>query len=167
MENSFLIAELDMLFVARKTRFLGIAILVGIFLVYTLGLFVSDSNINTELEYMNLITFIFCLTLCAVSVFLKKKLTDKVFSDYNSRIPQYDDSGKTDREKFAARYFNAHILPFGLCDLGGLICITTSLFVNQNIYFASAGFLVTILSMIYNFPKDNDYQKISPDKKIV
>jgi hypothetical protein len=58
-------------------------------------------------------------------------------------------------------YFNAIVLPFALCDLGGILCITTSLFINQNIPFAITGYIVTLLYLLMNFPKIEEYSKFS------
>ena len=58
-------------------------------------------------------------------------------------------------------YFNAHLVPFAMCDLGGLFCITTNLFVNQNIMYATTGLVVSLAFLIINFPKFNDYEKLN------
>ncbi|MFA5011637.1 MAG: hypothetical protein WC644_06745 [Ignavibacteria bacterium] len=143
MEKHNLVKEVEILIVARKIRFLGLIILFGVFLIFASGIFVSSTNINPHLEYLNISTFVFCLACCGFSVLLKKLLLKKVTN-----------------EKFEASYFNAHVLPFALCDLGGLLCITTSLFVNQNLIYASAGFLVMIGAVIYNFPRFDDHKRI-------
>ena len=142
MEKHNLVKEVEMLIVARKIRFLGLIILFGVFLIFASGIFVSSTNINPHLEYLNISTFVFCLACCGFSVLLKKLLLKKVTN-----------------EKFEASYFNAHVLPFALCDLWGLLCITTSLFVNQNLLYASAGFLVMIGAVIYNFPRCDDHKR--------
>lgn len=134
--------EVEVLIVARKIRYLGLVILLGVSLIFVMGLFVSGSNINPSLLYLNIASFVFCLVLCALSIPLKNILMKKVTPD-----------------NFEAKYFNAYVLPYALCDFGGLICITTSLFINQNIVFASAGFLVMAAAVIYNFPKFDDHKK--------
>ncbi|MCE1165040.1 MAG: hypothetical protein LWX07_06535 [Bacteroidetes bacterium] len=141
--NDNAVKEIDLLFVARRTRFLGIAILVGMFLVFVFGLFVSYQNVNEELAYINLYSFIFCAVLCGAAVLLKRIMFAKI-----------------NRQNFANQYFNAHVIPFALCDLGGLVCIMSNLFVNNNIIYAAAGFLLTAAVMIYNFPKDSDYSRL-------
>jgi len=142
MAKGNLAKEVETLIIARKIRYLGLVILLGVFLIYAMGLFVSSANINPHLEYLNISTFVFCILLCILSVPLKSMLMKKVTA-----------------EKFEAGYFNAHVLPFALCDLGGLLCITTSLFVNQNIVYASLGFFIMIGAVIYNFPKYDDHKK--------
>ncbi len=142
MEKHNIVKEVEVLIVGRKIRYLGLVILFGVFLIFTMGLFVSSTNINPHLAYLNTATLVFCILLCAFSIPLKNILMKKVKS-----------------EKFEAGYFNAHVLPFALCDLGGLLCITTSLFVNQNIVFATAGFLVMTGAVVYNFPKFDDHKK--------
>jgi len=138
-----LVREIDIVLIARRTRFLGIAILIGVFLVFFMGLFVASTNVNKDYEILNHITFVFCVLTCAFSVFLKKKMFSKV-----------------NAKNYMSQYFNAHVLPFGLCDLGGLICITTSLFINVNFIYAIAGFTVTAIAMILNFPGAEDYKKL-------
>lgn len=144
MEKHNLVKEVEILIIARKIRFLGLIILFGVFLIYASGLLVSSTNINPHLEYLNIATFVFCLACCGLSILLRKLLLKKIKND-----------------KFEASYFNAHVLPFALCDLGGLLCITTSLFVNQNIIYATAGFLVMIGAVIYNFPRFNDHERFN------
>lgn len=144
MENKGnLVKEVDLVFIARKIRMLGIAILIGIFLVYGMGLIVSGSYINEELAMFNILSFIACCVFCVPSVFLKKILL-KNFGG----------------ENFRNKYFNAHMIPFAMCDMGGLFCIVTNLFVNQNLVYATAGFLVAVSFMIINFPKSDDYIKL-------
>lgn len=144
MENKGnLVKEVDLVFIARKIRMLGIAILLGIILVYGLGLLVSGSYVNEELAVFNILSFIICCVFCVPSIFLKKMLL-KNFGG----------------ENFRNKYFNAHMIPFALCDMGGLFCIVTNLFVNQNLIYATAGFLVAVFFMVINFPKSDDYLRI-------
>jgi hypothetical protein len=138
-----IVREIDIVLIARRTRFLGIAILIGVFLVFSMGLFVAASNVNKDYEILNHITFVFCVITCAFSVFLKKKM----FAGINAK-------------NYMSQYFNAHVLSFGLCDLGGLLCITTSLFINVSFIYAIAGFTVTAIAMILNFPGAEDYKKL-------
>ncbi|HWQ82524.1 MAG TPA: hypothetical protein VN514_09660 [Ignavibacteria bacterium] len=137
--NNDTVREIDRMFVIRRTRILGIAILVGVFLVYIFGVFLPTDNTNPEYAYLNHISFVFCAALCTGSLFLKKILIKKV-----------------DDKNFAAQYFNAHVLPFALCDLGGLICITANLFINLNIVYASAGFLFAAVMIVLNFPRSGE-----------
>lgn len=144
MENkSSLVREVDLVFMARRIRILGIAILLGVVLVYGMGLFVSANYINEELAVFNIVSFIFCCIFCFPSFFLKKLLL-KNLNDKN----------------FLNKYFNAHMIAFALCDLGGMFCVATNLFVNQNLIYATAGFLVAVVSIILNFPRSDDYSKL-------
>ncbi|MBI5402964.1 MAG: hypothetical protein HY959_06160 [Ignavibacteriae bacterium] len=145
MENnkSELVKEVDIVFMARKIRILGIAILLGIVLIYGFGLTVLGNYVNQELAAFNLISFIICAVLCIPSVFIKKML----MKDLNGK-------------NFMNKYFNAHIIPFAMCDLGGLFCIATNLFVNSNIIYASAGFLLAAAMIILNFPRSDDYNRV-------
>lgn len=141
-DKGSLAKEVEMLIVARKIRYLGLVILLGVSLIFVMGLVVSGSNINPSLYYLNIASLVFCLILCAFSIPLKNILMKKVTL-----------------EKFEAKYFNAYVLPYALCDFGGLLCITTSLFINQNIVFASAGYFAMAAAVIYNFPKFDDHKR--------
>lgn len=145
MENnkSALVKEVDLVFMARKIRILGIAILLGIVLIFGFGLTVLGSYVNPDLAAFNLISFIICALLCVPSFFVKKIL----LKDLNGK-------------NFMNKYFNAHIIPFAMCDLGGLFCIATNLFVNSNIIYASAGFFLATAMIILNFPRSDDYTKV-------
>jgi len=146
MDNnkSALVKEVDIVFMARKIRMLGIAILLGIVLIYGFGLTVAGSYVNPDLEAFNLISFVICTLLCAGSFFVRKMMLKNL-------------GGKN----FANKYFNGHIIPFAMCDFAGLFCIATNLFVNSNIVYASAGFFVTAVFMALNFPRSDDYTKVN------
>ena len=144
MENKNTLAkEVDIVFMARRIRILGIAILLGIILVYGLGLFVSGSYINEELSGFKIVSFIICVAFCIPSFFLKKFMLKSL-----------------NEKNFIGKYFNAHLIPFAMCDLGGLFCIVTNMFVNSNIVYATAGFLIAVAFMILNFPRSDDYTKL-------
>lgn len=144
MKDNKLVKEVDMIYIARKTRMLGIAIMLGIVLVFFLGLFVSHYNINEEYAIMNHITLGICILLCTLSYFVRLQLFKNV--TYNN---------------FTSKYFTAYIIPFALCDFGGLLCITTSLFINQNIPYAIIGLVFSIAFLILNFPGLEDYKNLS------
>jgi hypothetical protein len=146
-KNGTLVKKIDILLIARRIRFLGIAIGTGIILIYSLGLFVSGNYINNELFHFNILSLVLTAVLCFPSFFIKKFLFKKINS-----------------KNFATAYFNAHIVPFALCDLGGLFCITTNLFVNQNIIYATAGLAVALLFLIINFPGFNDYDNLNLER---
>jgi len=141
-DKGYLAREVELLIVARKIRYLGLVILLGVSLIFVMGLVVSGSNINPSLYYLNVASLVFCIVLCGFSIPLKNILMKKVTL-----------------ENFEAKYFNAYVLPYALCDFGGLLCITTSLFVNQNIIFAAAGYFAMAAVVIYNFPKFDDHKK--------
>ena len=146
-KNGILVKKIDILLIARRIRFLGIAIGTGIILIYSLGLFVSGNYINNELFHYNILSLVLTAVLCFPSFFIKKFLFKKINS-----------------KNFATAYFNAHIVPFALCDLGGLFCITTNLFVNQNIIYATAGLAVALFFLIINFPEFNDYDNLNLER---
>lgn len=141
-DKGYLAREVELLIVARKIRYLGLVILLGVSLIFVMGLVVSGSNINPSLYYLNVASLVFCIVLCGFSIPFKNILMKKVTLD-----------------NFEAKYFNAYVLPYALCDFGGLLCITTSLFVNQNIIFAAAGYFAMAAAVIYNFPKFDDHKK--------
>jgi hypothetical protein len=62
---------------------------------------------------------------------------------------------------FTKYYFNAIVLPYALCDLGSILCVTTSLFINQNIPYALAGYVISMFYMFMNFPKIEDYKRFT------
>jgi hypothetical protein len=145
MENnkSTLVKEVDIVFMARRIRILGIAIMLGIILIFGFGLTVLGSYVNPDLAAFNLISFIVCTGFCILSFFVKKSMLKKL-----------------DGKNFMNKYFNAHIIPFAMCDFGGLFCIATNLFVNSNVIYASAGFLVAVVFMVLNFPRSDDYNRV-------
>jgi hypothetical protein len=145
MENnkSTLVKGIDMVFMARRIRMLGIAILLGIILIFGFGLTVAGNYVNEELAAFNLISFIICAGLCIPSFFVRKAMLKKL-----------------DGKNFINKYFNAHIFPFAMCDLGGMFCIATNLFVNSNVIYASAGFFLAVAFMVLNFPRSDDYLRV-------
>jgi hypothetical protein len=134
-------SEIQFLVVMRQARIIGIAIIISLSLILLTGLAVSGSYVNPELYTYNLFTLILCPILCISSYSLKKFMLKKVTI-----------------ENFKKFYFNAIVLPFALCELGGILCITTSLFINQNILYALAGYAISIFYMYINFPKIEDYK---------
>jgi hypothetical protein len=140
---SGLVPQMQLLVISRKIKVLGIAIMVGIFVIYVLGVFVSANNINKDLAVLNLASLIFCSVMCISSVYVRKALMKKVTM-----------------QNFQTKYFSAHIVAYAMCDAGGLFCITTNLFVNQNVIYASFGTLITLLYIYINFPKQEDLHNI-------
>ncbi len=144
MENKGnLVKEIDIVYISRRVRILGIAIIIGLLFVYGMGLLVSENYINEELAMFNILSFIICCLFCISSVLLKNFFMKGI-----------------NEKNFRNKYFNAHIISFAMCDFGGLFCLVTNLFVNQNVIYATAGFLVAVFIMILNFPKRDDYSKL-------
>ncbi|MFA5403817.1 MAG: hypothetical protein WC358_02670 [Ignavibacteria bacterium] len=135
--------KVDIVFMMRKIGILGIAILLGIIIVYGMGLIVPGSYINEELAIFNLISLIVCGIFCVPSFYVKKFFLSTL-----------------NEKNFLKVYFNAHLIPFAMCDLGGLFCVVTNLFVNQNTIYATSGFILAVLFMIINFPRSDDYIKL-------
>jgi hypothetical protein len=127
--------EIEIIIVARRIRLLGVIILVGIVLIYVMGLLIPAGEGLGGLNELNLVSLIFAIVLCPSSVFIKDLIIKKNPSDLNT-------------------YFNAYIIAFAVCDFGALICITTNLFINENILFATAGLIVSVSSMYFLFPKE-------------
>jgi hypothetical protein len=138
-----LVKQMQFVVVARKIKVLGIAIMIGLVVIYLLGVFVSSSNINKDLAMLNLVSLMLCSVLSISSVYIRKAFIKKVTA-----------------QNFPGKYFTAHIIAFFLCDAGGLFCITTNLFVNQNVIYASFGTLIALLYLYINFPKQEDIQNI-------
>jgi len=137
-------SEIQFLVIVRQIRLVGIAIIITLSLIFFAGLAVSGSYVNPALSAYNLVTLIICPLLCVGSYSLKRSMLKKVSIT-----------------NFAKYYFNAIVLPFALCDLGGIICISTSLFINQNIPYALAGYAISMFYMFMNFPKEEDYKGFS------
>ena len=151
MENpSSLVDEMRFLILARKIKVIGFAIIIGLMVIYGAGMFVASNNVNKDMAMLNLISVIAAPVLCIASVYLRK-----------SRM-----KGITN-ENFKERFPGVYILAFAMCDLGGLFCITTNLFVNYNFIYATFGLLVSILYIWINFPKANDLEMINNKSKSV
>jgi len=134
-------SEMQFFLMVRQIRIIGIAIILSMTLIFVAGLFVSGSNINKEYGTLNLAALILCPLLCAGSYFLRKTMI-----------------GKVTMANFKKTYLTAIVLPFAMCELGGIVCITTSLFINQNILFALAGLIISLLYVLLNFPRIGDYK---------
>jgi hypothetical protein len=115
----------------------------GLTVIYLVGLFISGSNINKDLALLNLISLIICSMFCISSVYVKKMMLKKVNS-----------------QNFKNSYFTAHIIAYALCDAGGLFCIATNLFINQNLIYASFGILIALIYLWINMPKEDDFNTL-------
>ena len=124
----------------RQLKILAFAIIISLFVIFGAGIFVSGNNINPELHYLNLITLIGCSFFCVASLFIRRSMMKKITL-----------------ENFFTKYFSTQVISYALCEFGGIFCLTTNLFVNQNILFASAGFGITALYVYLNFPKERDF----------
>lgn len=138
-------------FVSRRLRFLIIAIILGIIIIFLVGTFSpalqtsGESKIYIEnFYYLKIISLVVCIIVCISSYplknFLLKKVTEK---------------------KFMASYFNAIIFPMALCDFGGLFCIVTNSFFMQDFIYSVAGLIISLLYIFLNFPSTNDLRKIN------
>ena len=134
-------SQIQFFVILRQIRLLAIAIILTLSLIFFTGLAVSGGNVNPSLSIYNLVTFILCPIFCAGSYLLKKNMLKKVTL-----------------LNFTKSYFSAIVLPYALSELGGIICITTSLFMNQNILYAAIGYAITILYLFFNFPREEDYK---------
>jgi hypothetical protein len=137
-------SEIQFFVILRQIRLLAIAIILSLSLVFFTGLAVSGSYVNPSLAIYNLVTFLLCPFFCAGSYLLKKNMLKKVTLS-----------------NFTKSYFSAIVLPYALCELGGIICITTNLFMNQNILYASIGYALTMLYLFFNFPREEDYRSFA------
>jgi len=133
-------SEMQFFMIVRQIRIIGIAIILTLALILVSGIFVSYSNVNPGYAIYNLVTLIICPVLCGASYFLRKAMMNRVTLT-----------------NFTKSYFNANVLPFALCEMGGIFCITSSLFINQNIPYALTGFVVTLIFMYLDFPRIEDY----------
>jgi hypothetical protein len=125
--------------VFRQIRLISIAIIMTLLVILVLGLFVTSNYVNKEMFVYNIISFGITPILCGVSLYLKKAMMKKVT-----------------KENFDRKYFPANILPNALCELSGIVCIMTNLFLNSNIIFAVLGFAIAVTVTVINFPKVED-----------
>ncbi|MDQ3020147.1 MAG: hypothetical protein M3R36_06225 [Bacteroidota bacterium] len=145
-KDSPMVRQISFIIVVRRIKTLGIAITVGIVAIYAFGLLVANNNVKENFEKVNLGTLILLILTIPVTLFIKKLMMKKV-----------------NITNFETTYFNAHVIPFSIMDLAALFCITTNLFVNGNIFYASIGFVISVAGMILNFPKEEDFQKINQE----
>ncbi len=144
MENKTpLKLQIDFVFVSKRIKILAIGIIISIIFVFAMGLTVSYANIRPDRYNLNILSIVVCLVVGAVSLPIKKLMVRKATP-----------------VNFLSAYFNAHIIPLLLCDLGGLLCVSTNLFVNQNIILAAGGVVITVLYIILIFPYKKDLNNI-------
>ena len=145
-----LVNEVRYISLSRRIKVLGFAIMFGLLVIYAAGLFVASNNINKDLAILNLASLILCSFLSITSVYVRKMMLKSVNS-----------------KNFMSRYFTVHIIPFAMCDMGGLFCIATNLFINENIIYASFGALISVIYVFLNFPKHSDMEGINARGKII
>jgi len=147
-KDSLMVKQIEFIVVSRRIRLLGITITVGIIIIYLFGLLVAGDNVKENFEIINFTTLILLVIISVFVFFLRKKMLAKVTIS-----------------NFSNTYFNAHVIPFAILDFGALFCLTTNLFVNGNILYASAGLVISLVTMILNFPNE-DYFEILKEKII-
>lgn len=142
-KDSLMVKQVGFIVAVRRIKTLGIAIITGVIAIYLLGLFVANSNVKEDFEIINLATLLLLIITVPVSIFIKNMIMKKVTL-----------------ANILTTYFNAHIIPFSIMDFGALFCITTNLFVNGNILYASIGLVISVSAMIFIFPKEEDFEAI-------
>ena len=142
-QKGTLVKEIDVLFIARKIRLLGVAILTGISIVFLLGVFIPAGEFNKDLWMLNIISLVAGLLFCLPAYYIRNMMLEKM-----------------NKDNFGKVYFNAHVIPFALCDFGGLFCVATNLFVSRNILFAAGGFAVAVICVVLCFPRSDDYLRM-------
>ena len=135
--------QIDFVFIAKRIKILTVGIIVSIVFVFAMGLFVSYTNIRPEMYNLNILSIIICFVVGAAGLPIKKIMIKKVTP-----------------ENFLNLYFNIHVVPLLLCDLGGLLCVSTNLFVNQNIFLAIGGVVISTIYIMLVFPYKKDLQYI-------
>lgn len=141
--DSQLVKQVTFIIVVRRIKLLGIAITVGLVAIYGMGLIVANSNVKENFEIVNLLTLAILILTVPLSILIRNLLLKKV-----------------NMSNFQTTYFNAHIIPFAVMDFAALFCITTNLFVNGNILYASIGVVISVLGMTLNFPKEEYFEKL-------
>ncbi len=142
-EDLPMVRQVSFIIAVRRIKTLGIAITVGIIAIYIFGLLVAKNNVRENFEAVNLGTLIFSFAAVPATLMIKKFLMKKV-----------------NMSNFRNTYFTAHIIPFSILDFSALFCITTNLFVNGNILYASISLVISVTGMIFNFPNEEDFKKI-------
>jgi len=138
-----IVKEVEYIVTSRKIRIVGIAIILGIIIVYVFALLIPAEMVYPDKVVFNYISLIACFALCFTSFNVRKFLLKAVSS-----------------KNFSEKYFTAHVLSFAQCDLGGLLCIITNLIINENFIFATTGLFVSIFFLIINFPRSDDLKNI-------
>jgi hypothetical protein len=148
-KDSLMVKQVSFVIVVRRIKILGIAITVGMIAIYGMGLLVVNNNIKENFEIVNLLTLILLILSVPFILFLKKLLLKKV-----------------NMSNFQNTLFNAHVIPFAVLDFAALFCITTNLFVNGNILYASIAVIISVAGMIMIFPKEEYFEILKQKTEI-
>lgn len=140
-KDSLMVKQVSFVIVVRRIKILGIAITVGMIAIYGMGLLVVNNNVKENFEIVNLLTLILLILSVPFTLFLKKLLLKKV-----------------NMSNFQNTLFNAHVIPFAVLDFAALFCITTNLFVNGNVLYASIAVIISVAGMIMIFPKEEYFE---------
>ena len=138
-----IVKEVALIVSNRKIKIIGIAIILGLVMVYAFALFVPVENNSPDMVMFNYISLVACFVLCFTSFNVRKILLKRVNS-----------------KNFSEKYSPAYILSFAQCDLGGLLCIITNLIINQNFIFATTGLFLSVFFILINFPRGNDIKNL-------
>lgn len=142
-KDALMVKQVAFVIAVRRIKTLGIAILLGILAIYAAGLFVAHNNVKEDFDLVNLISLVMLLVLVPVTFLVKSVMMKKV-----------------NLSNFMNSYFSVHVIAFVIMDFASLFCITTNLFVNGNILYASIGAAVAVGGMILLFPREEDFEKI-------
>lgn len=142
-KESSLVKQIEFVVTVRRIKLLGIAITVGLIVIFLSGLLVAGSNYRENFEIVNLFSLLLLIVFFFITFFLRKFMLKKVNTG-----------------NISVAYFNAHVIPFAVMDFGALFCITTNLFVNGNILYATFGILISVTGMVINFPNEDYFDKI-------
>ena len=148
-KDSLMVKQVSFVIVVRRIKLLGIAITVGIIAIYGMGLLVVNNNLKENFGIVNLITLILLILSIPLTLYLNKILLKKV-----------------SMSNFQDTFFSAHIIPFAVLDFAALFCITTNLFVNGNILYASIAVIISAAGMIMIFPKEEYFEILKQKTEI-
>ena len=148
-KDSLMVKQVSFVIVVRRIKILGIAITVGMIAIYGMGLLVVNNNLKENFEIVNLLTLILLILSVPFTLFLKKLLLKKV-----------------NMSNFQNTLFNAHVIPFAVLDFAALFCITTNLFVNGNVLYASIAVIISVAGMIMIFPKEEYFEILKQKTEI-
>lgn len=137
-----IVKEVELIVTNRKIKIIGIAIILGLVIVYAFAFFVPVENVYPGMVMFNYISLLACFILCFTSYNVRKILLRRINSN-----------------NFSEKYSSAYILSFAQCDLGGLLCIITNLIINQNLIFATTGLFLSVFFILINFPRSDGVNK--------